>query len=408
MSVWSRRLGGPRFAAGVLLDSLGSGTVLPLGILFFTLHEGMAPTTVGLGLTIGGAVSFVLAPAAGSLIDVLGPKRALLTGWVLSAGAAGSWVLVHNLLALALVTAVGGFVTGIGWNAVTILLTGASDESELPQVMATQYSLRNFGFGAGGLLSVLALAAGGIGFDLAVYANALSFLIAAALAAGTPAPPRPRVADPEDTTTIWTVLTDWRYVSLSLLGSLIAFNQTGLQVILPLWVVLRTHAPRELVGLLFTLNTVLVVTGQLWFSRSVNELRDVARAYRCAAAAMVLAGAAYVGSHLVGEAPAIVLLTAGTVALTATEMWSSAASFVVSLRLAREEHRGKYLSVWGMGWGIEGTAGPTVGTALVSAGAVLAWPVIALAVGVGSLASGAIVRSATRSVPEEPARAAVG
>ena len=49
-----RRLGGPRFTAALILDSLGSGVVMPLAVLFFTLHKHMPPTTVGLGITLGG------------------------------------------------------------------------------------------------------------------------------------------------------------------------------------------------------------------------------------------------------------------------------------------------------------------------------------------------------------------
>jgi MFS family permease len=393
LGLFNRRLGGPRMASAMLLDSLGSGTVIPLGVLFFTLHMHMRATTVGLGLTIGGGVSFLLAPLAGQLIDVVGAKRAMLGSLVLAAASDGSWVLVHGLPALAAVSAAGSVFGGMSWNASATLLAGRSEESDLSMVMASQYSLRNFGFGAGGLLSTLALAAGGVGFDLAVYVNAASFLVAAVLVLGVPsAPPRASAERRADSTTIWTVLTDTRYVALALLGSLIAFNQTGLQVILPLWVVDHTHAPRELVGLLFTFNTVLVVTCQFWFSRRVTQLRDAPRAYGWGTAAMLVASAAYLSSHYVPGAAAIVLLGAGTLMLTVTEMWASAAGFVVTLKLAHEEHRGKYLSVFGMGWAIEGTAGPTVGTSLVASGALLPWTVIAAVVALGALGSAAVVR----------------
>jgi MFS family permease len=413
LGLLSRRLGGPRLASATMLDALGSGTVIPLGILFFTLHMHMRATTVGLGLTIGGGVSFLLAPVSGQLIDVVGAKRAMLLALLVAAAAEGSWVFVHSLPMLVLVQSVGSVFGGMGWNASTTWLAGRSEDGDLAMVMASQYSLRNFGFGAGGLLSTLALAAGGIGFDLAVYANAASYLIAAMLVAGVASPPaRPLADERTDTTTIWTVLADTRYVALALLGSLIAFNQVGLQVILPLWVVDHTHAPRELVGLLFTFNTVLVVTCQLWFSRRVTELRDAPRAYGWATVAMLAAAGAYLSSHYVFRSAAIVLLATGTIMLTVTEMWASACGFVVSLKLAREEHRGKYLSIFGMGWAIEGTAGPTVGTSLVASGALLPWTVITAVVAVGTLGSAALVRRvppeapspSVVSVTEEPAR----
>ncbi|WP_249009659.1 MFS transporter [Conexibacter sp. DBS9H8] len=392
-----RRLGGPRFAGAIMLDALGSGTVMPLGILFFTLHQHMAATTVGLGLTIGGASSFLLAPVGGQIVDAIGAKRALIGTWLLSSLVAAGWLLVHTLAGLAVIEVVGSLCGGIGWNAGTIVLTARSAPEDQSMVMASQYSLRNFGFGAGGLLSTLALGLGGVAFDAAVLINAASFLIGAALAAGVSIPRRPARSDENpDPMTLWAVLRDGRYVSLAALGSLIAFNQVGLQVILPLWVVHRTAAPREIVGLLFTLNTILVVVGQLYFSRRVREVSDAPRAYLGAALAMIGAAVAYLASHYVGAPPAIALLMVGTLLLTVCEMWSQAASFVVSLGLAHPEHRGKYLSVFSMGWGIENTAGPTVGTALIAVGVFAPWAALAGIVAVGAGASAQLTRGVLR------------
>ncbi|MDA8068222.1 MAG: hypothetical protein M0T77_06385 [Actinomycetota bacterium] len=62
---------------------------------------------------------------------------------------------------------------------------------------------------------------------------------------------------------------DRRFVALGLLDGLTSFHQVALQVALPLWVVLFTHAPRELVGLLFALNTALLVVLQVRARRSL-------------------------------------------------------------------------------------------------------------------------------------------
>lgn len=393
------RLGGPRFAAAVLLDALGSGVMTPLSVLFFTLHEHMRPTTVGLGITIGGAAALVLAPLAGQMIDSLGAKHALLITWPVAAAAAASYVLVHDLLELALMQSVMRLASEVAWNSAATLLTGLSDEAELSRVMATQYSLRNLVYGAGGLLSVLALALGGVAYDIAAYGNAASFLIAALLALGVNAPQRRPPAADRDPTTIWTVLTDVRYVSLALLGTLIAFHQVALLVVLPLWIVLQTHAPREVVGRLFTLNTIVVVICQVRVSAVVTDLADANRAYMGAVVAIVAAAGTYIAAHYAGAIGATALLVLGTVALTTTEMLASACEFVVSLGLAPAAHRGKYLSVFGIGWSIESMAGPAVGTALLSAGLLAPWPALAAMVAAGALSSSGIVRRAQLAGP---------
>jgi MFS family permease len=371
---------------------------MPLTILFFTIHVGMRATTVGLAMTVGGAIAMVLAPVGGHLIDELTPKRALMLAWVGSALSAASWLLVHNFWELALSQAALNVFTGIGWNASLALLVDLSDEGDISKVMATSYSLRNFGFGAGGLLSVLALAAGSIGFELAVYANTATFVLGAALTVGLVAPPR-KPKDPDaEAITIWTVLSDWRYVGLSFLNALIAFNQVGLSVVLPLWIVFHTHAPKEMIGLMYTLNTAMVVTCQLWVSRNVSEPSDTLPVYLRGALTMAAAAGFYLGAHYVGEGAAIALVIAGTVMLTWTEMLVSACSFVVSIAFAHDQHRGKYLSVFGMGWALEATLGPTVGTALVAAGILFPWPAIAAIVAAGTFGSRAVVRRSTRAV----------
>ena len=399
------RLGGPRLALAILLEALGTGTVMPLSVLFFTLHEHLPVTTVGLGLTIGGAVALLSAPFTGQFIDAVGPKRALLVSWIGAAAGAASWLAVHSLFSLTLVESVTAVFGGMGWNAGALFIAGRNDRDELSQVMAAQYSLRNLGFGLGGLLATVALAAGGTGFVAAVLINALSYVVAVGLALWVPAPPPRPVTRQADATTIWTVLADRRYVALALLGSLIAFNQVGLSVVLPLWVVHHTAAPRALVGLLFALNTLMVVACTMSLSARFRRLADAPLAYLLAAVAMMLAAGAYLGAHPVGAFAAVVLLMLGTALLTLTEMLVSAATFVVSLGLADTAHQGKYLSVFGIGSAIEGMAGPTAGTALVSVGLLLPWPALALIVGTGALASAALVRGAEPhpSVAEEAA-----
>lgn len=399
------RLGGPRLASAILLEALGSGAVMPLSVLFFTLHEHLAATTVGLGLTIGGAVALLSAPFSGQFIDAVGPKAALLVAWVGAGAGIASWLAVHSLVTLAVVESVSAVFGGMGWNAGALFIAARNDRDELSQVMAAQYSLRNLGLGLGGLLATLALAAGGAGFVAAVLLDAGSYVVALGLALRVPATPARPVTEGADATTIWTVLASRRYVALAFLGSLIAFNQVGLSIVLPLWVVRHTAAPRALVGLLYTLNTLMVVAGTMSLSARFRRLADAPRAYLGAALAMAAAGGAYLAAHAVGALDAILLLMLGTALLTLTEMFASAASFTVSLGLADAAHQGKYLSVFGIGFAIEGMAGPTAGTALVSSGLLVPWPALALIVGSGALASAALVRGASPhpSVTEEAA-----
>lgn len=390
------QLGGQRLATALLLDAVGTGVMMPLSILFFTVHEGMAPTTVGFGITIGGLVSLLATPFGGQLIDELGPKRSMIGGCLVAAMGFAAFPLVHTLLELALVQSVANLSGSMTWTASSTMLGQIRTQEQLPRAMAAQYSLRNLGFGTGGLLAAAALAVGGIAFDIAVYVDVASFLIAVALVVPFSAPvsTASQATAGADTVNLLSVLRDWRYVALGAVGSLIYFNQTALQVVLPLWVVLYTHAPRAIVGGLFTLNTGMVVFGQVRMASLVRTLSDAPRAYLRGAVLMGVGSAAFLASHYTGELAAIALLAAGTALLTLTEMCVTAAGMLASVTLADPAHRGKYLAVYGLGFGLGGTVSPSAGTALTSAGVLAPWPAIAAIVALGTLTSAALVKGA--------------
>jgi hypothetical protein len=101
--------------------------------------------------------------------------------------------------------------------------------------------------------------------------------------------------------------------------------------------------------ILFTASTVLVVVAQVRVSSAVRGLGDLPRISTRATATIIAAAAAYLVAHYLGEVAAIVLLAAGLVLHTATEMLTSAGEWLVSIELADDEHRGKYLSVFSLG-----------------------------------------------------------
>lgn len=405
----ARLSGGPRLVGAAMLDAAGTGLIMPLSVLFFVIHVGLSKQLVGAGMSIGGAVALVVAPLGGQMVDRFGPKRALVAAWAAAGVSACAFVLVRSWPEMIAVVAALGSATGVSGTARQTLLAGLVESSEISRVMALARAFRNVGYGVGGLLATAALAGGSTGFLVAVYGNAASFLIAAALVVGMRVPVRGGHGAHTDTgITLRTVLTDRRYVAVSLLDCLTNFHQVALQVALPLWVVLFTHAPRALVGVLFTINTATVVIAQVRVSRNVRTLAHTPRTYARAALSMAGAGGAFLAAHYTGAGAAIVLLVIGALLMTGAEMFSAAADWVVSFGLADEHHRGKYLSVYSIGGGLGQAVGPSASTALMSAGAIVTWPAIAAIVACGTLGSGAIAAAASRRAEARGLEAALG
>ncbi len=402
--------GGPRLIGAGVLDATGTGLLIPLTVLFFVIHVGLPAHLVGLGMSVGGVLAMAMAPLGGHLVDRHGAKRSLIGAWLLGCAAVSCYTLVRSWPEIIVVISAVGFAGNVSGTSRSTLIASLVDRAEISRVMAVQRSFRNIGYGLGGLMATAALAAGAAGFVAAIAVDAASFVLAALLVSGLAVPARrsPVPAPDADPVTVLTVLRDRRYMAVTAFDALTAFHQVALQVALPLWVVLYTHAPRALVGLLFTVNTAIVVIAQVRISREVRGLLDAAVTYLRAAAAMIAAAALFLASHYVGAAAAVLLLVVGAILMTAAEMYASAADWVVSFGLADDHHRGKYLAIYSMGDAFGDAVGPSITTALTSVGAIPVWPVIALLVTVGSLASGALARSAADDAAALDPRPALG
>lgn len=147
-----------------------------------------------------------------------------------------------------------------------------------------------------------------------------------------------------------------------------------LNVGLPLWVAADTEAPASIVGLLYVVNTALVVLLQIAASRLGKTLARAARAELLAgvllAVASVLLG---LGGLVAGQAAAIALLAAGVVLLTLGEVAHSAASWSISYSLAGERSRTRSLAVFGLGRNGALVVGPLIITAAVLGNGIAGW-----------------------------------
>jgi MFS family permease len=259
----------------------------------------------------------------------------------------------------------------------------AAEGVDRVQLVAYERSTRNLGYGLGGLAASLALAGGTRGFYVAVIvANAVSFFVAAMRMLQLPS--APPVIAARVTRGYREVLRDRRYLALATATTFLWLNDSILKVGFPFWLVTRTSAPGFLVGLLFTLNTIMVVTLQVRTSRAGGSLNGVSRAYHRAGFALLASCALFAAAARFHVVAAIVVLVAAVVALTIGELNSSTAEWGASIGLAREELRGRYLAVFATGASAQQAVGPAVVTfVLVRAGG-WAW----LAMGAVMLAAG--------------------
>jgi hypothetical protein len=376
-----------RLLAASFADALGTGLFLPLSVIYLTRVVGLSPARVGLGLTIAGFLAIAASPLSGALLGRFDARKIVLGCFAASAFGFVAYIAVGSFASFLGVAIVIQFASRMERPATAVLALGVTPRPRQVDALAWQRSLRNLGYGAGGLLAALALLAHGkTPFVVLLAANAASYVLAGLLVLQLPAVQPPERAE-GDATGYREVIRDRAYAGLALLNVIMSLHDSLLLVAMPLWIVTRTDAPLPLTGLLFALNTVLVVLLQARTTRNMAARGGIARGYRTAAVSFVLACGAFA---LAAGAPvfvAIVLLVFALGALTTAELVTSAGEWFFSVQLAPTRLRERYVSVFKTSMAVQQAVGPVlVTTALVGWGR-LGWLALAVLLAAGTLAS---------------------
>ena len=112
-------------------------------------------------------------------------------------------------------------------------------------------------------------------------------------------------------------------------------NQVLLNVVIPLWLVQETDAPRVLLAWLFGTNTVMAVLLQVAAARGVDSVARSLRASRISAGFFVLSCAIVLVTHDTVGWVTIVLVWVGHVTVTGAELFQSAGHWGFHVRAVR-------------------------------------------------------------------------
>jgi MFS family permease len=373
-----------------LADALGSGLFLPISVIYLTRIVGLSPTRVGLGLTIAGIVAVVATPCAGPLLDRFGARTTVMACFTVSALGFLAYLTVDSFATFIAVAIVLQFASRMDRPATAVLVLGVAPGRDQAEALAWQSTIRNLGLGLGGLLAGLALLIRGrTPFDVLLASNAVSYMVASALVFRLPVirPAASRPGNRSERPGYLQVARDRVYMGLACLNVLACLHDSVLIVAMPLWISLRTRAPLWISGLLFALNTVLVVLLQVRATRSAATPKGITHSYRTAAIGFALAGACFAITAGPGRVMALLLLVLAVSALTIGELEVTAGEQFLSTELAPERFRGRYLSVYKTSMSVQQAIGPALVTVLLVDWGRAGWFVIALILVAGSLGS---------------------
>jgi MFS family permease len=389
------------------LYAVGSGVFLAGNAVFFTQVVGLSPAQVGVGLSIAGVLAFLVSVPAGRLADRIGPRR---VWWLACAGEGAAYLCypwVHGfdgflgvVLVLALMDSAGSSARG-GYTLAVI------PRGERVRTLAFVRSALNIGFTVGALSSGVALSIGNhrVVAGLPV-ATGVVLLVAAGLVRRLPRSrdlvPSP-TADPAETPAAVarrTALRNRPFLVLSLLNGQLGVNQVLLTVVFPLWLVERTDAPHAALAWLYGTNTVLAVLLQVRIARGSETLVGALRAARVAAAAVVVACTLAMSTHWSAGWSTVAVLWAAYVAVTAAELFSSAASWGLVSELTDPDRRAEYQGAWKLGTQFQAMVGPALCTWLAVTWSPFGFLVIAAVAVLAAAAMPAFAASSARVAGE--------
>ncbi|MEO6510830.1 MAG: MFS transporter [Nocardioides sp.] len=388
-----------RLAGQSLLFALGEGTFMTGSAVFFTQVVGLSAAQVGLGLTIAGVAAFVAALPAGKLVDLYGPKRM----WALSAaGQAGMftlWPFIHGFtgyVAMACAMQVVGSLGGSAYGAYTI---DVLPPHERVKSRAFMYSALNLGFTMGSLVGGIALA-----FDSNTILEAVPWFTAVAFLVNAGAILRlPNAAHDDRTPEERKVkppgpgpLRNFGWLASTFFAGVLWTNQVLLNIVIPLWLVEETDAPRVLLAFLFGTNTVMCIFLPMLASRGIRNIPTALRAIRISTTFFVVSCFITLATHDTVGWVTIALVWIGHVTVTGAELYQSAGHWGLVAELSDPSRRGEYQGAAQLGWTAGSVWAPATYTFLAINAGALGWLVIAAIVVVATVALHPATRAAER------------
>jgi MFS family permease len=381
-----------RYLASVAVSRFGTGLTLPFTLILLHEVRGIDLPTVGLLMALPGAVGLAAVPVSGALVDRFGP-RAVLRGCLLLQ-AVGTALLAFGSTPAQVLPALllNGLGIGPSFPAGNALLTGLlSRPEQAPRAFGVQFTVINAGVGLGGLVAAVVVDLHrAVTFEVLFLACAVACLLQFLMLP----PAAPPVHDEDaDAPSYREVLSD--PVFRRLCGVSLLFAMTGYAALdtgLPAFARVEGDVAPSTIGLVLTVNTVLIVALQLPALRWVQHWRHT-RALAVAATIWALSWA-LLG---ISQATVVVLLFGAVFGLG--EVFLAPAMQPLINGLASDRLRGRYNALSGAMYSVAFVVSPALSGLLIGSG--LGWLWISGLV-VGSLAAaGMVLRLRRRLTPEQ-------
>ena len=342
---------GPRrvYLLATFINTYGTGLVLTTLTLFAVRVVHLSAARTGLAMTIAGLVGLLAAMPIGRLADRHGPRnvyRVVLLA--LGAAAAGYVLFAHSFTSFLIVTTVDGSALIASGAANVALLRRVGGEGATTFRSQTAAVL-NVGITLGVATAAVALELNTVNAYRALFlGNALTCLVGAAILGRLPKyEPLPGAREESP----FTALRDRPFVAYTVLSGAMYMQYFVLIVLLPVWVVYHTSAPRWTVSAFVIINTVIVVLFQVRVGKTVQTIRQGGAAFLRAGVIFLVSCSAIGLATGIPAWAALLLLAAAVIVHSFGELWHASGTYALDFGLAPPHAQGQYQGLVSIGIG---------------------------------------------------------
>ena len=348
--------------AGVFLNMLGYGAVLPFELVYLHEARGFSLGVAGLVVGLVTGVAVLTSPIAGAVVDRVGARTtALWAGLALAGGYGILAFATRPSVAFAAAALAGAGNGGLGPSQSALMAALAPRELRQRASAVSRIAV-NFGIGLGGAIGGIVAGFGLNGFIVLFLANAATYLLYLAILV---------VAVRED---VRPDPVEGGYRQVLRDRAFLRFVLTNVAMIAVGWGVLAWIVPpyaRELglapglIGLLLLANAATVILAQLPLVKAA-EGRSRVGALSLGSGTWVIACLLAVLAQAGGPEIAFLCLVAAAIAFGIGECLYATAFMPLVADLAPPALRGRYMATAGLTWWVGLAAAPTLGGQLLA------------------------------------------
>lgn len=381
---------------GILLNAFGNGAANPFLLLYLHQVRGIPLAVAGLASGVAAAAALVASFASGPFADRFGGRATLVAGLVLSTTAFALYPLVREGWHAVALAILGGGGAGTWLTGQSALLAGLVGPEQRPLAFAQQRVFANVGLGLGGAVGGLLVTTSDPGtFTTLFLLDAASFLAFAGLLFRIEPPERPSRRPVPGS--YRPVLGDRAFLGVLLANVVFVAAAISLLVgLFPVYAKQEAGASEDTIGLLFLLNSLLIIGSQVTVARRQAGRSRVASLGRMGllfASAWLLVLCAGLAESATAS---LVALVAAIAVFSLGECLYDAVQGPLVADLAPKELTGRYMALNGVSWQLGFIVGPALGAVILGVKADALW-LAAAAVCVGAAVG---VQRLERSLPD--------